>query len=98
MNRSAWQFDLLPELGELAGQLAHPMHDWLVPGYREAMKVLKWLYRLPGRLVGSFGPTLAATGVERGGMGGIGVDPTAVNVVAEEIESSTGSGDAPGTG
>src|SRR3954462_11315150 len=27
MNRSAWQFDLLPELGELASQLAHPMHD-----------------------------------------------------------------------
>ena len=24
MNRSAWQFDLLPELGELASQLAHP--------------------------------------------------------------------------
>src|SRR5438067_9215330 len=29
MNRSAWQFDLLPELGELASQLAHPMHDRL---------------------------------------------------------------------
>src|SRR6476646_4473358 len=27
MNRSAWQFDLLPELGELASQLAHSMHD-----------------------------------------------------------------------
>src|SRR3954470_12380057 len=29
MDRSAWQFDFLPELGELAGQLAHPMHDRL---------------------------------------------------------------------
>src|SRR5947208_2972805 len=29
MNGSAWQFDLLPELGELASQLAHPMHDRL---------------------------------------------------------------------
>src|SRR4051794_15817869 len=29
MNRSAWQFDLLPEPGELGGQLAHPMHDRL---------------------------------------------------------------------
>src|SRR3954452_18734105 len=29
MNRSAWQFDLLPELGELASQLAHPLHDRL---------------------------------------------------------------------
>ena len=32
MNRSAWQFDLLPELGELASQLAHPMHDRLPAG------------------------------------------------------------------
>src|SRR3954452_21247009 len=29
MNRSAWQFDLLSDLGELASQLAHPMHDRL---------------------------------------------------------------------
>src|SRR5215217_3430644 len=29
MNRGAWQLDLLPELGELASQLAHPMHDRL---------------------------------------------------------------------
>src|SRR5690348_15028802 len=29
MNRSAWQFDLLSELGELASQLAHPAHDRL---------------------------------------------------------------------
>src|SRR5689334_15938401 len=29
MNRSAWQFDLLSQLGELASQLAHPMHDRL---------------------------------------------------------------------
>src|SRR4051812_6007910 len=36
MNRSAWQFDLLPELGELAGQLAHPMHDRLAAGSEPA--------------------------------------------------------------
>src|SRR5262245_28643782 len=36
MNRSAWQFDLLPELGELAGQLAHPMHDRLAAGAEPA--------------------------------------------------------------
>jgi hypothetical protein len=29
MNRSAWQFDLRPELGELASQLPHPLHDRL---------------------------------------------------------------------
>src|SRR6476660_5114864 len=32
MNRSAWQFDLLPELGKLASQLAHPTHDRLAAG------------------------------------------------------------------
>jgi hypothetical protein len=37
-------------------------------------------------------PTVAATNVERGvGMGGVGVDPAAVSIVAEEIKGSTGS-------
>src|SRR3954463_2519779 len=36
MNRSAWQFDLLPELGELASQLAHPTHDGLAKGSEPA--------------------------------------------------------------
>src|ERR1700747_2457036 len=36
MNRSAWQLDLLPELGEPAGQLAHPMHDRLAAGSEPA--------------------------------------------------------------
>src|SRR5215510_7112019 len=36
MNRSAWQFDLLPELGELASQLAHPTHDRLAAGSEPA--------------------------------------------------------------
>src|SRR5580704_17031387 len=36
MNRSAWQFDLLPELGELASQLAHPMHHRLAAGSEPA--------------------------------------------------------------
>src|SRR6201987_5751380 len=36
MDRSAWQFALLPELGELAGQLAHPMHDRLAAGSEPA--------------------------------------------------------------
>ena len=56
------------------------------------MGVFKWLYRLPGRINRSFGPTVAATNVERGGgMGGVGVDPAAVSIVAEEIKGSTGS-------
>src|SRR5206468_1748961 len=29
MNGSAWQLDFLSELGELAGQLAHPLHERL---------------------------------------------------------------------
>src|SRR5690348_4445337 len=36
MNRSAWQFDLLLELGELASQLAHPTHDGLAGGAEPA--------------------------------------------------------------
>src|SRR4029079_15164685 len=36
MNRSAWQFDLLPELGELASQLAHPTHHRLAAGSEPA--------------------------------------------------------------
>src|SRR6516165_4535614 len=36
MNRSAWQFDLLPELGQLGSQLAHPMHDRLAAGSEPA--------------------------------------------------------------
>src|SRR5215471_12116190 len=36
MNRSAWQFEALPELGELAGQLAHPAHDRLAAGSEPA--------------------------------------------------------------
>jgi hypothetical protein len=52
----------------------------------------KWLYRLPGRIDRSLGPTFAATDVERGGgMGGVGVDPTAVGIVADEIKGATDS-------
>src|SRR5581483_5403298 len=36
MNGSTWQFDLLPEFGELAGQLAHPTHDRLAIGTEPA--------------------------------------------------------------
>src|SRR6185503_6014522 len=36
VNRTAWQFDLLPELGELASQLSHPMHDRFAAGSEPA--------------------------------------------------------------
>src|SRR3954467_11051120 len=36
MNRSAWQFDVLPELGELGSQLANSMHDRLAAGSEPA--------------------------------------------------------------
>jgi hypothetical protein len=52
--------------------------------------LFKWLYRLPGRLVSSFGPTLAATGVESCGIyGGPEVNQTGVGIVTREIEKST---------
>src|SRR5581483_4827580 len=36
MDRGAREFDLLPELGELASQLAHPVHDRLAAGPKPA--------------------------------------------------------------
>src|SRR4051794_20756455 len=36
MNRRAWQFEARPELGELAGQLAHPTDDRLAAGSEPA--------------------------------------------------------------
>src|SRR6476660_1798568 len=36
MYRSAWQFEALAELGELAGQLTHPTHDRLAAGSEPA--------------------------------------------------------------
>src|SRR5437588_10502128 len=36
MNRGAWQFEALPQLGELASQLAHPTHDRLAAGSEPA--------------------------------------------------------------
>src|SRR5580698_573370 len=36
MNRSAWQFEALPKLGEFASQLAHPTHDRLAVGSEPA--------------------------------------------------------------
>src|SRR6202008_3775431 len=47
MNRSAWQFDLLPELGELASQLAHPAHDRLAAGSEPAAREAGRVTRLP---------------------------------------------------
>src|SRR5579863_10120050 len=47
MNRRAWQFDLLPELGELASQLAHPMHDRLAAGSEPAAGEADRVTQLP---------------------------------------------------
>src|SRR6185437_9116409 len=47
MNRSAWQFDLFPELGELAGQLAHPTHDRLAAGSESAAREADRVTHLP---------------------------------------------------
>src|SRR6185503_9104134 len=68
VNRSAWQFDLLPELGELASQLAHPMHDrlaaWAEPAACEADRVAQ-LAEGPV-VVEGFGRAGLPDGVERG--------------------------------
>src|SRR5580698_1408344 len=59
MNRSAWQFDLLPELGELASQLAHPTHDRLAAGSEPAACEVGRVTQLPERsvVVEGFGRT-----------------------------------------
>ena len=58
-------------------------------GYSLCVGIFKWLYRLPGRINRSFGPTVAATGAQ--GTRHQGVDPVGVTIVAEEIQSLTGS-------
>src|ERR1700729_4490020 len=59
MNRSAWQFGPLPELGELASQLAHPMHDRLAAGSKPAACEADRVTQLPERsvVVEGFGRT-----------------------------------------
>ena len=56
------------------------------------MGFFRWLYRLPGRINGSFGPTIAATGVE-GTTPGQMVNPVGTRVVAEEMARSNKADD-----
>src|ERR1035437_9393457 len=67
MNRSAWQFDLLPELGELASQLAHPMHDRLAGGSEPAACEADRVTQLAegSVVVEGFGRTGLPDGLER---------------------------------
>src|SRR5579871_6810468 len=67
MNRSAWQFDLLPELGELASQLAHPAHDRLTAGSEPAARKADRVTQLPegSVVVEGFGRTGLPDGFER---------------------------------
>ena len=60
--------------------------------YPGRMGFFRWLYRLPGRVNRSLGPTVAATGVE--GTMHQGVNPVGVKIVAEETKGSTGSDEA----
>ena len=57
-----------------------------VRGYSGGMGLFKWLYRLPGRITGSLGSTMAATGVE--GTMHQGVNPVGVSIVAEETKGA----------
>ena len=68
MYRSARQFDLIPELGELAGQLAHPMHDRLAAGSEPAAGEADRVTQLAegSVVVAGFGRTGLPGGVERG--------------------------------
>jgi hypothetical protein len=50
---------------------------------------LKWLYRLPGRVNGSFDTTAAATQVDSPTMLGPGVSAIGVRVVAQEVENAS---------
>jgi len=61
------------------------------------ISTFKWLYRLPGRINRSFGPTAAAANVESPTPLGPGVSAMGVRVVAKEVENATRSdeGDDP---
>jgi hypothetical protein len=50
---------------------------------------LRWLYRLPGRITGSFGSTAAATNVGAPGMLTSEVSAMGVKVVMGEVEDAT---------
>src|SRR6478752_2007281 len=70
MNRSAWQLDLLPELGELARQSAHPTHDRLAARSEPAACEPDRVTQLPECSVvlrdGHFGRTWLPDCFERG--------------------------------
>src|SRR5262249_517072 len=67
MNRSAWQFDLPPEPGEVASQLAHPMHDRLAAGSEPAACEADRVTQLPecSVVVEGFGRTWVPDCFER---------------------------------
>jgi hypothetical protein len=56
------------------------------------MRILRWLYHLPGRISRSFATTGAATGVEGSGVHAQ-VGAVGVSVVRQEIENAVRSGD-----
>ena len=68
VNWSSWQLDLLPELGELAGQLAHPMYDRLAAGSEPAAGEADRVTQLPecSVVVEGFGRTGLPDCFERG--------------------------------
>jgi len=53
------------------------------------MRFFRWLYRLPGRITRSFGPTAAAMNMEQPGYGGSQVNAAGVRIVAQEIADAT---------
>ena len=60
-----------------------------VRGYSGGMRFFKWLYRLPGRITDSFGPTAAGASVVVGRANT--VSTVGVKAVMGEIESATTS-------
>ena len=55
------------------------------------MRFFRWLYRLPGRITGSFGSTAAATNVGSPGMLTSDVSAMGAKVVMGEVEKATTS-------
>src|SRR4051812_38042898 len=67
MNRSAWQFEAVSELGKLAGQFTHPTHDRLAAGSETAACEADRVTQLPegSVVVGGFGRTGLPDSFER---------------------------------
>src|ERR671935_231829 len=88
MNGSAWQFDLLPELGELASQLAHPVHDRLAAGSEPAACLRRWRLTPPPMSAHPAPRATRSIRAETAGSSGLALGPNQRGKAGGEVEAS----------